>query len=180
MRKSLFVFNLVVVAALVLMETGCKSMNKKGAGGANGTGEEIPQDVVPVDAEGQPIAAGENFMETRTRLADVSFAPVYFGFDSFQLAPQEVSKIEAVAEHLQSNPAHVLVVEGHCDERGSNEYNLSLGEQRALSVRSYLVNLGIAENRVQTKSFGKEKPAVMGSGEDTWRLNRRGEFGVYK
>ena len=72
------------------------------------------------------------------------------------------------------------MIEGNCDERGSNEYNLSLGELRAISIRDYLVSLGIAPNRVQTKSYGEEKPAVSGSGESAWSKNRRGEFAVFQ
>lgn len=82
--------------------------------------------------------------------------------------------------HLQQNANHVLVVEGHCDERGSNEYNLSLGENRAISVRTRLVQLGVQGDRIQTRSYGEEKPAVAGSGEEAWRLNRRGEFSLFQ
>jgi peptidoglycan-associated lipoprotein len=120
------------------------------------------------------------FDETRERVTDVEFAPVYFGFDSYSLAPIEVAKIENVARYLLSNNGRVLVVEGHCDERGSNEYNLSLGEQRANTVRSYIVNLGVSSDRVQTRSYGEEKPAATGHDEASWRLNRRGEFAIYR
>ena len=91
-----------------------------------------------------------------------------------------MAKIEAVAAHLQGHPTRVVMVEGNCDERGSNEYNLSLGELRAISIRDYLVSLGIAPNRIQTKSYGEEKPAVPGSGEAAWSKNRRGEFAVFQ
>ena len=96
------------------------------------------------------------------------------------LKDSELAKIEAVAQHLQANPTRVVMVEGNCDERGSNEYNITLGELRAGSVRDYLLRLGIAAERVQTKSFGEEKPAVAGSGESVWAKNRRGEFAIYQ
>ncbi len=115
-----------------------------------------------------------------TRCTDVDFAPVYFAFDASNLKDSELAKIEAVAQHLQANPTRVVMVEGNCDERGSNEYNLTLGELRAGSVRDYLLRLGIAAERVQTKSFGEEKPAVAGSGESVWAKNRRGEFAIYQ
>ena len=115
-----------------------------------------------------------------TRCTDVDFAPVYFAFDASNLKDSELAKIEAVAQHLQANPTRVVMVEGNCDERGSNEYNLTLGELRAGSVRDYLLRLGIAENRVQTKSYGEEKPAVAGSGESVWAKNRRGEFAIFQ
>ena len=115
-----------------------------------------------------------------TRCTDVDFAPVYFAFDASNLKDSELAKIEAVAQHLQANPTRVVMVEGNCDERGSNEYNITLGELRAGSVRDYLLRLGIAAERVQTKSFGEEKPAVAGSGESVWAKNRRGEFAIYQ
>ena len=115
-----------------------------------------------------------------TRCTDVEFAPVYFGFDASNIMESELAKIEAVAQHLLANPKRVVMVEGNCDERGSNEYNLTLGELRAGSVRDYLKRLGIAENRLQTKSYGEEKPAVAGSGESVWSKNRRREFAIYQ
>ncbi len=115
-----------------------------------------------------------------TRCTDVDFVPVYFGFDASQLLPSELAKIEAVAQHLQSKPNRVVIIEGNCDERGSNEYNVSLGELRAISIRDYLVTLGIDAQRIQTKSYGEEKPAVAGHDESAWSKNRRGEFAVYQ
>ena len=115
-----------------------------------------------------------------TRCTDVDFMPVYFAFDASNLKDSELAKIEAVAQHLQANPTRVVMVEGNCDERGSNEYNLTLGELRAGSVRDYLLRLGIGAERVQTKSYGEEKPAVAGSGESVWSKNRRGEFAIFQ
>ncbi len=106
--------------------------------------------------------------------------PLYFGYDSFTLPQSEIGKIQQAIAVLQQNPSYVLIVEGHCDERGSNEYNLSLGEQRALAVRDYIVSGGIDASRIQSRSYGEERPAAMGSGEEVWRLNRRGEFAFYK
>ena len=115
-----------------------------------------------------------------TRCTDVDFAPVYFGFDASNLASEELAKIEAVAQHLKDNADRVVIVEGNCDERGSNEYNLSLGDLRAISIRDYMATLGVAGERIQTKSYGEEKPAVAGSSEDAWSKNRRGEFAIFK
>ena len=77
-------------------------------------------------------------------------------------------------------PNRVVIVEGNCDERGSNEYNLSLGDLRAIAIRDYLVTLGIDAKRIQSKSYGEEKPAVSGHGEGAWSKNRRGEFAVFQ
>jgi len=101
---------------------------------------------------------------------------VYFDFDRSTVKSSERSKIEAVANHLKSQPTHKVKVEGHCDERGTEGYNISLGEKRALAVRTYLVNLGISADRVYTISFGEARPAVEGHTESAWSKNRRGEF----
>ena len=114
------------------------------------------------------------------RCTDVDFAPVYFGFDASNLAAGEMAKIEAVAEHLQAKPNRVVIIEGNCDERGSNEYNMSLGENRAIIIRNYLIQSGISADRIQTRSYGEEKPAVMGSDESAWSRNRRGEFAIFQ
>ena len=116
----------------------------------------------------------------RTAVGNSGIGPVYFGYDSSVLAPAELAKIQQAADYMTDNAGIVLIVEGHCDERGSNEYNLSLGEQRALSLRAALINLGISADRIQSRSFGEEKPAVLGSGEAAWAQNRRGEFAFYR
>ena len=114
------------------------------------------------------------------RCTDVDFKPVYFGFDASALPAGEMAKIEAVAAHLQEKPGRVVISEGNCDERGSDDYNLSLGDLRATSIRAYLESIGIAPNRIQTKSYGEEKPAVIGHDESAWAKNRRGEFAVFQ
>ena len=89
-------------------------------------------------------------------------------------------KIDAVAQHLADNANRVVIVEGNCDDRGSNEYNMSLGENRAVIIRNYLVQNGVAADRIQTRSNGEEKPAVEGQGESVWSKNRRGEFAIFQ
>ena len=125
-------------------------------------------------ATGLPFDQDPNYV----RCTDVAFEPVYFGFDASNLQPSEMSKIEAVATHLKQT-GRVVIVEGNCDERGSNEYNLSLGEIRAIAIRDYLVTLGVNVQSIQTKSYGEEKPAVVGANEGAWSKNRRGEFAVF-
>ena len=101
---------------------------------------------------------------------------IYFDFDRSSVRASERSKIETVASHLQNNPTHKLKMEGHADERGTEGYNVSLGERRALAVREYLINLGIADDRVTTTSFGEMRPAQIGQNETAWAANRRAEF----
>lgn len=98
---------------------------------------------------------------------------VFFGVDQFEVSPESAATLDKQAEWLRSNPAITLTIEGHCDERGTREYNLALGQKRADSVRRYLAANGIDNSRLQTLSFGKERPAVAGSSADVWAQNRR-------
>jgi peptidoglycan-associated lipoprotein len=122
-------------------------------------------------------AANRSALESMTEDA-AFFAPytLYFGFDSAVVQASETSKIEAVAAHLQSSPTHGVRIEGHCDERGTEGYNMSLGERRAQSVREYLVNLGVDANRIGTLTWGEQRPAVEGRTEAAYGKNRRAEF----
>jgi peptidoglycan-associated lipoprotein len=102
---------------------------------------------------------------------------VYFAFDSATLGEAEMPKLEALAGHLREHKEYIAVVEGHCDERGSDEYNRALGENRALVVRDHLIGLGIEAGRLETVSYGEEKPAVPNAtGEAQHAMNRRAQF----
>jgi peptidoglycan-associated lipoprotein len=99
---------------------------------------------------------------------------VFFGYDRHDLAPEARTVLEAQAQWLAQYPTLAVTVEGHADERGTREYNLALGERRANSVKNYLVALGVDPSRINTISYGKERPAVPGSDESAWTQNRRG------
>jgi len=101
---------------------------------------------------------------------------VYFDFDRAAVKVSERVRVEEVAAYLKGKPGHMVEIEGHCDERGTEEYNRALGERRALAVREYLVNLGIQAERIHTISYGEDRPAEIGSSESAWAKNRRGEF----
>ncbi len=163
----LAVMGLVCVVAV----TGCK---KKGA--RSGTGDDNIGGVTGSDIYGEGLSdrPGEGMMELAGQ-----FTPVYFDYDSAQINDSERAKIEAVAQSMKGGSSGIIV-EGHCDERGSREYNLALGERRALAVRAYLVGLGIDAARIQTKSLGEEQPVAMGHDESSWSQNRRGEFVIYQ
>jgi peptidoglycan-associated lipoprotein len=103
---------------------------------------------------------------------------VFFGFDRSNLSQEAERTVEALAAWMRANPQTTITVEGHADERGTREYNLALGARRANAVRDYLIVLGIDPNRVDTVSFGEERPAVQGSNEQAWAQNRRAEFVV--
>ena len=183
----------VFAMALAVVATGCK-YDKAGKGGAadGANGADIAgQDISGQDINGQDVNGGADvgsiagategkFEDLYTRCTDVEFSPVYFGFDSTVVPQSELGKIDAVAQHLTSRGDRVVVVEGNCDERGSAEYNMSLGENRAIIIRNYLVQSGIAADRIQTRSYGAEKPAVDGHDESAWAMNRRGEFAIFQ
>ena len=98
---------------------------------------------------------------------------VYFGFDRYDLTAEAQAQLQKEAAWLQQYPQHTVTVEGHCDERGTREYNLALGERRANATKNYLIALGIDQNRMQTISYGKERPVCTESTESCWAQNRR-------
>jgi peptidoglycan-associated lipoprotein len=100
----------------------------------------------------------------------------FFPYDSYKLTSAARSAIQANADYLKANPSASVQVEGHCDERGTTEYNLALGERRANAAMDYLVKLGVEKSRLSTISYGEERPSVQGSDEDAWSKNRRAEF----
>ena len=99
---------------------------------------------------------------------------VFFDFDKSVIKPEGRTTLQRQADWLKKYANFSVTIEGHCDERGTREYNLALGERRATAVRNALVALGIPANRVKTISYGKERPAVLGSNEAAWAQNRRG------
>ncbi|MDY0131455.1 MAG: peptidoglycan-associated lipoprotein Pal [Desulforegulaceae bacterium] len=111
--------------------------------------------------------------EALRKFSDVN---VYFGFDSSEITSKARAILEEKAAWLLENKDVKIILEGHCDERGTTQYNLALGERRAESVKTYLVALGVDGSRISTISYGEERPAVQGSGEDVWSKNRRAEF----
>lgn len=101
---------------------------------------------------------------------------IFFDFDSFTILPEAQGLLSSKAEWLQDNPDVSVTIEGHCDERGTVEYNLALGDRRAQSAKDFLINLGIAESRLNTISYGEERPVDPESNEDAWARNRRAHF----
>lgn len=107
---------------------------------------------------------------------DSPLKPAFFGLDSFELDAEGQATVQANAELLKKYPSWAITIEGHCDERGTAEYNLALGERRAVAVRTYLVSLGIPPDRLRTVSYGKEFPFDPAHTEEAWSKNRRAHF----
>jgi len=161
-------FALLSITALLSL-SGCANKKNKQYAGVDG-------DYV----SGTPLgerAEGANFMGSNVQRGQ--YASVQFGYDSSSVAADQESKVAAVADALKGSGKTVIVA-GFTDERGTQEYNRSLGEKRALAVREALIAKGVKANNVQTVSFGSEMPVDPASNDSAWAKNRRAEFGVVK
>lgn len=128
------------------------------------------------EEEARKRAEQERLARERAEKLAALFADVNFDFDKYNIKPEYRDRLGAQAAWLKSNAADKLLVEGHCDERGTAEYNLALGERRAASVMKYLIDLGIDKGRIKTVSYGKERPLDPGQNETAWAKNRRAHF----
>jgi len=115
-----------------------------------------------------------------TRPEDIRLDNVYFEFDKYDLTAEAKSSLSGNARIMMENPNFDILIEGHCDERGTEEYNLALGEKRALAARDYIVGFGIAKDRISVISYGEERPADPRHNEEAWAKNRRAHFVVAK
>jgi peptidoglycan-associated lipoprotein len=165
-------FNVLSMIAAVLLLAACETAptstaGTAGAGGAAGAGAGAGA------ATAQPARPGPRPGSQEDLVANVGDR-VFYDFDRAELKPEARRTIERWAAWLRQYPNNTVTIEGHCDERGTREYNLGLGERRANAAKNFLVSLGIDARRVATISYGKERPAVLGSNEAAWGQNRRG------
>ena len=161
----------LVLAGMVLSlaAAGCRSTGSGSGGTDQGgtTGSEFDD-----GSMGGKDQAGQ-------RGRAIGLETVYFDYDSFQIREDAKPLLKGNAQTISGKPNWpMIVIEGHCDERGSEEYNLALGERRAQQVKRYLVDLGVPAARMDTVSFGEANPAVQGHDEAAWRYNRRSEFAL--
>lgn len=139
-----------------------------GAGNASAPSSQPAQvSSAPSTPSGPPAGSNEDLV---VNVGD----RVFFDFDKSEIRSDAADTLNKQAAWLKKYPNNVIVVEGHCDERGTREYNLALGERRANAVREYLISVGVSANRIETISYGKERPEVVGSNESAWGQNRRG------
>ena len=144
-----------------------------GSSGGLGPGGLGDRDLAPSDAGKRAQSRIDNPQ------SDISGGPlqdIHFDYDSFDLSPEARDILQANANWLKSNPQAKVEIEGHCDERGTAEYNLALGAKRAKAARDYLVTLGVSANQISTISYGEELPACKESNESCWQQNRRDHF----
>jgi peptidoglycan-associated lipoprotein len=193
MKLNKFVNLLVIGLVLTIAASGCRKKpvnttvlppgrttnpRDAGTGGALGTGAKVnPDDLAGGRVDGIPLNPAGSHEGWPEDAAALKAETVYFDFDSSVIKSSEQSKVGAVADYLKANSAKAVRVEGNCDERGTEEYNRSLGERRALAVREELVRLGVDPTRVDTKTWGKDNPANdPGHDESGWKKNRRDDF----
>ncbi|MBF0314409.1 MAG: peptidoglycan-associated lipoprotein Pal [Oligoflexia bacterium] len=165
MKSFLKSISTVAVFVLALSFYGCASQDKKG------------ESLTGSDAAAKDATAFDLYGDSDNSKAG-ALKTVYFDFNSSTLTGSTEETLKGNASFLKENNKVKVQVEGHCDERGSIQYNLALGERRAKSVKDYLVASGVNADRITTISYGKEKPIAMGQDEDSWSKNRRGNFVV--
>jgi len=186
MKAIRFTTLIALGAALSFVTAGCHPERLKKIPGQTMTAPEVPsmppiQATMPVTPESTNMGMIElpefpghsNWVENAEALKGDT---IHFAFDSSVVRSADKSKVAAVADYLKSNPQAAVRVEGNCDERGTEEYNRSLGERRALAGREELVRLGIDAGRVDTLSYGEDKPVDTGHNENAWKQNRRDDF----
>jgi len=186
MFRTLAVMTLVVF--LSLLSTGCAKKQIK-------SGAEVPAPAETMKEE--PVETGKGMgdtgmatevesLESKPRPEEgavvlegrthAPMLPIYFDFDRSNIREDQKARIQENADYLLANRLKKIRIEGNCDERGTNEYNMALGERRALSAKKYLVNLGIKDSRLETISYGEERPLQYGHDELSWAQNRRDDF----
>jgi peptidoglycan-associated lipoprotein len=187
MKKRIWmVLVLLLVVPALLMTTGCSKKQVQPDVSLIGT------DADQYDAARQKAMAEEEarrraleeqrLMEEQKRQAlsqqqqQIIDEDIYFDFDQSVIRADAQEVLRKKAEFLRSNSGVSVVIEGHCDERGTAEYNLALGERRALAAKAFLMNLGISSSRLSTISYGEERPVDPGSNEEAWARNRRAHF----
>jgi len=195
MRKAFFTLLILTIAwGLVLSIGGCakkKAISDEEMGAA--VEEKVPQPGEPgyekiyeegmaaqqesLDARASSMEKGQEILEGRT---SGPLLPVYFDFDKSNIKQDQRARLEKNAEYLKQNKSAKVRIEGNCDERGTNEYNMALGERRAINAKKYLANLGIHSDRLHTISYGEEKPLLHGHDELSWAQNRRDDFVLVK
>ena len=173
MRRSpwMLIFLLAAAVMMLAVAQGCSS-RRKSAPPAEVTPPPGQTETTPEtteEAPPRPPAAEEDNVQGRLQDA-------FFDFDDASLRDDAKQALEADAKYMESRPRQNVIIEGHCDERGSVEYNLALGEKRARAAKEYLVSYGISGSRMTTISYGKERPFDSGHNEEAWAKNRRAHF----
>lgn len=165
--KKISLLPVVAVASLLVLLSACSKKPVM---------DEAPAPPAAVSEVKAAPEVKETASATLTTTAGDRLEAVYFDYDSAALSAVAQQSLKHNAELLKQEAALAVTIEGHCDERGSDEYNLALGAQRADAVKNFLVTLGVGAERLKAISYGEERPAVVGSDESAWAKNRRAAF----
>ncbi len=185
MKRASFANLFVLAIALSVAAVGCHKRPTALTNIPGRTGEKVPElpPGPPINPNEQPnnpdfvgYPTGPGHPGWNKDPGKFAANTVHFDFDSAAVKTTEKPKAAAVADYLESHPTEAVEIEGHCDERGTEEYNRSLGERRALALREELITRGIDPARVDTISYGEDKPVDPGHNEEAWQQNRRGVF----
>ncbi len=185
--KGDFVRMMVVaslIASVSLLSSGCAKKTVETSGDVKPASEQS-QAIKPAVDVGEGMGSEESIESNTMGSGSQAISegrtngpmlPVYFDFDKSSIRDDQKARIEGNAAFLKSNHGAKITIEGNCDERGTNEYNMALGERRAQVAKKYLTNLGISSSRMGTVSYGEEKPLLYGHDEYSWAQNRRDDF----
>ncbi len=183
MKKSFVLIGIIglILCFSIMMTTGCakKSVVKEQpvAGEQKAAVAETTKEVLKESPRQEVAKVEEGAVREKAAPAEM-FKDINFDFDKFNLKPEAREILKQHADYLAKNADKNVTIEGHCDERGTSEYNLALGERRAKGAMKYLKGLGISEKRMKTVSYGEEKPLDPGQNEEAWAKNRRDHFVV--
>ena len=183
MKMMKLVYPMTLALAVTLAATGCRNHKPvrrhahpewaRRSGQRPGSGRHFAGGNQPGGGQQADISDFDNMTQDRAALAAYT---IHFAFDSSVIRHSEDANLQSVASALKSDPSTKLTIEGNCDERGTEEYNRSLGERRALAAREALAKLGVDPARIRTMSYGKDKPVDPGHDESAWSQNRRDDF----
>ena len=185
MNRKSWVMAWVLVLAVSFLLTGCSKKEpatptvEPPAPPAEEPATDVtaPPAPAPADPTPDPLSAdlvtAQEYAERQGLLGHI-----YFDFDKYELKPDARQRLAKNADFMKANPEFIFTIEGHCDERGTNDYNIALGDRRANSTQAYLVSLGIPASRLRLISYGEEKPICMESSESCWSRNRRAFFQI--
>jgi peptidoglycan-associated lipoprotein len=173
-KENIMLARYLMIAAMMFVVTACSSTDDETALGTEGIVSDQPMGAG--GAAGGPLSDvyGQATPGTQQDLAQNVGDAVFFGYDRYDVSDEARATLDRQASWLQQYSNLSITIEGHADERGTREYNLALGERRANAVKNYLVARGVSGSRINTISYGKERPAVVGSDESSWAQNRRG------
>lgn len=187
MRARVGLGMVLILALFLAMSTGCAKKKVDSEPVADTQKQESTMESQKkydgmMTAEEKALAEAERKKQQQAMEAKQALISdkIYFDFDKYDLKPQYKEVLKKKAEILKNYPGWNMLIEGHCDERGTEEYNLALGERRARAAYEFLVILGVDSSRMKIVSFGEEKPAVDGHNEEAWAKNRRDEFRVFE